>query len=55
LAEYDVTVIDPRSAFGSRERFPDITLRNDWTDEALAELAPVINGLEVRCAAPPRG
>jgi xanthine dehydrogenase accessory factor len=40
LAEYDVTVIDPRTALGSRERFPDITLRNDWPDEALAELAP---------------
>lgn len=40
LAEYQVTIIDPRTAFGSSERFPNTTLRNDWPDEALAELAP---------------
>jgi xanthine dehydrogenase accessory factor len=40
LAQYTVTIIDPRTAFGSAERFPNITLRNDWPDEALAELAP---------------
>ena len=40
LAEYDVTVIDPRAAFASTERFPNITLRNEWPDEALAGLAP---------------
>jgi xanthine dehydrogenase accessory factor len=40
LAEYAVTIIDPRTAFGSPERFPNTTLRNDWPDEALAELAP---------------
>jgi xanthine dehydrogenase accessory factor len=40
LAEYEVTIIDPRSAFASAERFPDIALRNDWPDEALAELRP---------------
>jgi xanthine dehydrogenase accessory factor len=40
LAEYAVTIIDPRTAFGSPERFPNTTLRNDWPDAALAELAP---------------
>jgi len=40
LAEYDVTVIDPRTAFASAERFPNVALRTDWPDEALAELAP---------------
>jgi xanthine dehydrogenase accessory factor len=35
LAGYDVTVIDPRGAFASPERFPDITLSVDWPDEAL--------------------
>lgn len=40
LAGYDVIVIDPRTAFGSPARFPDVTLRNDWPDEALAALAP---------------
>ncbi|HEX6960078.1 MAG TPA: XdhC family protein [Ferrovibrio sp.] len=37
---YEVTVIDPRSAFGSAERFPGVTLSNDWPDEAMAELKP---------------
>lgn len=40
LAGFDVTVIDPRTAFATPERFPDIKLRHDWPDEALAELAP---------------
>jgi xanthine dehydrogenase accessory factor len=40
LAGYDVIVIDPRTAFGSPARFPDVTLRNDWPDEALTALAP---------------
>lgn len=40
LAGYDVTVIDPRTSFASENRFPDIDLRHDWPDEALAALAP---------------
>lgn len=40
LAGYDVTVIDPRSAFGSAERFPGVTLSNDWPDEAMAQIRP---------------
>lgn len=40
LAGYEVTVIDPRTAFGSAARFPDITVMNDWPDEALPRLAP---------------
>jgi len=40
MAGYDVTVIDPRTAFGSAARFPDVTLLNDWPDEALPRLAP---------------
>jgi xanthine dehydrogenase accessory factor len=40
LAGYAVTVIDPRRAFASDARFPDVTLVNDWPDEALAALAP---------------
>jgi xanthine dehydrogenase accessory factor len=39
-AGYEVTVIDPRTAFGTRARFPNTTLRNDWPNEALAALAP---------------
>ena len=37
---YEVIVIDPRSAFGSAERFPGVTLSNEWPDEAMAELKP---------------
>lgn len=40
LAGYDVTVLDPRTAFGSSARFPDVTLINEWPDEALPRLAP---------------
>lgn len=34
-AHYDVIMIDPRSAWGSAERFPDITIDDRWPDEAL--------------------
>ncbi|MEE8271065.1 MAG: XdhC family protein [Alphaproteobacteria bacterium] len=40
LAGYDVTVIDPRRAFASDDRFPAVTVRRDWPDEGLAALAP---------------
>ncbi len=38
-AGYAVTVVDPRSAFASSERFPDVEIVRDWPDEALAALA----------------
>ena len=37
LAEYQVCVIDPRSAFATVERFPGINLSPEWPDEALAK------------------
>ncbi|HLB79892.1 MAG TPA: XdhC family protein, partial [Dongiaceae bacterium] len=40
LAGYGVTVIDPRRAFASDARFPDVALIGDWPDEAMAALAP---------------
>jgi xanthine dehydrogenase accessory factor len=40
LAGYEVIVIDPRSAFGSVERFPGVALSNDWPDEAMVALKP---------------
>ena len=40
LAGYDVTVIDPRRAFASDERFPAVAMLGDWPDEALAALRP---------------
>ena len=39
-AGFEVTVVDPRRAFATDARFPAITLRHDWPDDALAELRP---------------
>jgi xanthine dehydrogenase accessory factor len=39
LAGCAVSVVDPRSAFGNAERFPGVTLNNDWPDDALEALA----------------
>ncbi|HAR23634.1 MAG TPA: XdhC/CoxF family protein, partial [Bradyrhizobium sp.] len=33
--DYDVTVVDPRTAFASPERFPDVPLVAEWPDVAL--------------------
>ena len=38
LANYDVTVIDPRTAFASEERFPSVKLITEWPDEAMATI-----------------
>lgn len=38
LSGFTVTVIDPRTAFATNERFPDLHLITAWPDEALAEL-----------------
>lgn len=35
ITGYDVTVIDPREAFASKNRFPDIAIVIKWPDEAL--------------------
>jgi xanthine dehydrogenase accessory factor len=42
LAGYGVRIIDPRTAFATAERFPDVALSHDWPDEALqkAPLGP---------------
>jgi xanthine dehydrogenase accessory factor len=40
LANYAVTVVDPRRAFATDSRFPDVALRHDWPDAALRDLAP---------------
>jgi xanthine dehydrogenase accessory factor len=39
LAGYDVTIVDPRTAFASTERFPDVKVIADWPDAALPPLA----------------
>ena len=44
-AGYDVTVVDPRGAFATGARFPEIDLRAEWPDEVLPQL-----GLDGRTA-----
>lgn len=39
-AGYDVTVIDPRSAFAAESRFPGVTMTHQWPAAALAAFAP---------------
>lgn len=37
---FGVTVIDPRRAFATAERFPGVAVSQDWPDEAMAAFAP---------------
>jgi xanthine dehydrogenase accessory factor len=45
MLDYDVTIIDPRGAFATDERFPDVKLIAEWPDEVLPQL-----GLDARTA-----
>ena len=45
LAGYDVTIIDPREAFATITRFPDLKISHDWPDAALSA-----HGLDRRTA-----
>ena len=45
IAGHDVTVIDPRPAFGAAARFPETDIVEEWPDEALEAL-----GLDARTA-----
>jgi xanthine dehydrogenase accessory factor len=38
LVGYDVTIVDPRTAFASIERFPDVKVIAEWPDVALPAL-----------------
>jgi xanthine dehydrogenase accessory factor len=38
LLGYDVTIVDPRTAFASKERFPDVPVIAEWPDMALPPL-----------------
>ncbi|MDR2390226.1 MAG: XdhC family protein [Planctomycetota bacterium] len=40
LAGFEVYVIDPRRAFATKERFPDVDLICEWPDEALRKFPP---------------
>ncbi len=45
LAGYEVIVVDPRQAWATASRFPNVELTTEWPDEALNRLAP-----DRRCA-----
>jgi xanthine dehydrogenase accessory factor len=38
IVGYDVTIVDPRTAFATPERFPDVPLIAEWPDTALPPL-----------------
>lgn len=40
IAGYAVTIVDPRSAFATEERFPGVVLSTEWPDEAMPRLKP---------------
>jgi xanthine dehydrogenase accessory factor len=40
LADYAATIIDPRQAFATDARFPNVELSSEWPDEALERLKP---------------
>ncbi len=39
LADFDLTIIDPRTAFATPERFPDVQLLAQWPQDVLPDLA----------------
>lgn len=39
IAGYEVTIVDPRRAFATDARFPDVTLNHEWPDDALKDLS----------------
>lgn len=38
LAGFDMTIVDPRTAFATQERFPDVPVLAEWPDAALPRL-----------------
>jgi xanthine dehydrogenase accessory factor len=40
LADYHVTIIDPRESFATEARFPGLEMTSEWPDEALERLRP---------------
>ena len=40
LADFAVDIVDPRTAFATVERFPDVGLNHDWPDKAVMALRP---------------
>ena len=40
IAGYDVIIVDPRRSWATADRFPDMTLIDEWPDDAMARLRP---------------
>jgi len=40
MTGYDVIIVDPRAAFATEDRFPGVTIHNEWPDDAMAVLRP---------------
>ncbi|MBT5809199.1 MAG: XdhC family protein [Rhodospirillaceae bacterium] len=40
LAGFEPIVVDPRGAWATPERFPDVTIDSRWPDDAMADLDP---------------
>jgi xanthine dehydrogenase accessory factor len=40
LADYQVTLVDPRSAFAAAHRFAGVNITGEWPDKALTRLRP---------------
>ena len=38
VAGYDVTIIDPRQSFATEERFPGVTLMDEWPDDGMRKV-----------------
>ena len=38
MLDFDVTIVDPRTAFASEERFPDVRVIAEWPDKTLPEI-----------------
>ena len=38
LAGFDLTIVDPRTAFATGDRFPDVTLLAEWPEDVLPRL-----------------
>ncbi|HCP00399.1 MAG: xanthine dehydrogenase [Alphaproteobacteria bacterium] len=36
---YETIIVDPRGAFATRDRFPGVTMSEDWPDDALKNMA----------------
>ncbi|HMN71987.1 MAG TPA: XdhC family protein [Rhodoblastus sp.] len=38
LVDFDVTIVDPRTAFATKERFPSVRVIAEWPDKVLPEM-----------------